>query len=167
MKIKMDFNNATIDVAKKVSAMGGKLYLVGGAIRDIFLGRASHDHDFVVTGIKASVFEETFDNPPKTGALFPVYRIMIDNEECEIAFARKEKKVSEGHNGFVMEFSPSITIEEDLIRRDTTMNSIAMDVLSGNIIDPFHGVDDIQEKLVRATSKHFSEDPLRVLRVAR
>lgn len=165
--MKMVFNNATIDVAKKVSAMGGKLYLVGGAVRDLLLGRPSHDHDYVVTGMETSLFEKVFNNPTLTGNLFPVYRLAIGNEECEIAFARKEKKVSEGHNGFVMEFSPSITIEEDLIRRDTTMNSIAMDVLSSKIIDPFHGVDDIQKKLVRATSEHFSEDPLRVLRVAR
>ena len=161
------FTQATINVAQKISVLGGRMYLVGGAVRDLFMNRQSHDHDYVVTGIETSVFEEKFDNPPMTGNLFPVYRLMIDNEECEIAFARKETKAGEGHNGFVMEFSPSITIEEDLFRRDTTMNAIAMDVLSGEIIDPFHGVDDIRKGVIRATSTHFSEDPLRVLRVAR
>ena len=163
----MIFTPATIEVAQKISAMGGRMYLVGGAVRDLFMNRESHDHDFVVTGIEVSAFEEAFNHPQMTGNQFPVFRLMIGEEECEIAFARKEEKIGEGHNGFKMIFTPSITIEEDLIRRDTTMNAIAMDVLSGEIIDPFHGVDDIEKKIVRATSEHFSEDPLRVLRVAR
>lgn len=161
------FNDATIEVAQRISAMGGRMYLVGGAVRDLFLNRESHDHDYVVTGVSVEIFKKAFNNPPMTGTSFPVFRLMIGEEECEIAFARREIKVSEGHNGFKMEFNPSISIEEDLIRRDTTMNAIAMDVLSGEIVDPFHGVDDIEKKLVKATSEHFSEDPLRVLRVAR
>lgn len=161
------FDETTIEVAKKISKLGGRLYLVGGAVRDLFLDRSSHDHDYVVTGITTTSFEENFGNPPKTGALFPVYRIIIGNEECEIAFARKEIKTCEGHNGFSMVFDPSITIEEDLIRRDTTVNAIAIDILSGEMVDPFHGVDDIRQGVMRAVSSHFSEDPLRVLRVAR
>ena len=163
----INFTPATIEVATKISELGGRLFLVGGAVRDLFMNRPSHDHDYVVTGITTNAFEKVFNNPLKTGALFPVYRLQIGEEECEIAFARKEVKTGEGHNGFVMEFSPSITIEEDLIRRDTTMNAIAMDVLSGDLIDPFHGVDDIRKGIIRATSAHFVEDPLRVLRVAR
>ena len=161
------FNEATIKVAKTISLLGGRLYLVGGAVRDLFLNRESHDHDYVVTGVEVSDFKEIFCHPKMTGNQFPVFRLMIGNEECEIAFARKEEKIGEGHNGFKMVFNPSISIEEDLIRRDTTMNAIAMDVLSGDVIDPFHGVDDIRNGVIRATSEHFSEDPLRVLRVAR
>ena len=164
---KFNFSTEMIAIAKKVASLGGIMYLVGGAVRDAFMGRPVHDHDFVVEGVEASVFEEAFNNPPKTGNLFPVYRIMVCEEECEFALARKEIKTGEGHNGFTMSFDASISIEEDLARRDLTVNAIAVNVITSEIIDPFHGVKDIEAKILRATSSHFIEDPLRVLRVAR
>ena len=156
-----------MEVAKKISQLNGKLFLVGGAVRDSFMNKEVHDRDFVVTGISVSDFKKAFNDPPMTGNSFPVFRLEIDNEECEVAFARREKKVSEGHNGFEMDFSPIISIEEDLIRRDITINAIAKDILTNEIIDPFHGIQDIQNHLISAVSHHFVEDPLRVLRVAR
>lgn len=164
---KFDFSTEMIAIAKKVTSLGGIMYLVGGAVRDAFMGRPVHDHDFVVERVEASVFEEAFNNPPKTGNLFPVYRIMVGEEECEVALARKEKKTGEGHNGFSMTFDASISIEEDLARRDLTVNAIAVNVITNEIIDPFHGLDDIRQGVMRAVSSHFVEDPLRVLRVAR
>lgn len=157
----------SLKTAQKIAGLGGRLFLVGGAVRDAFMGKAPHDHDFVVTGLTVDKFKEAFGNPPMTGNLFPVFRLMIGDEECEIAFARREKKTGAGHNGFVMEFDPSIGIEDDLIRRDATMNAIAVDVLSGEVIDPFGGCRDIERRMISAVSEHFVEDPLRALRVAR
>lgn len=160
-------------IAEKISAAGGDIFLVGGAIRDKFLGKESHDHDFVVVGMTEEQFLKTLDGmPQRTGLQFPVFRMMAtvyssEEEEIEIALARKEEKIGNGHNGFKMTFNESITIEEDLARRDTTMNSIAQNVLTGFVIDPFGGQRDIEHGVIRATSEHFVEDPLRVLRVAR
>jgi tRNA nucleotidyltransferase (CCA-adding enzyme) len=84
-----------IEVAKKISQLNGRLFLVGGAVRDNFMNREVHDRDFVVTGISVSDFKKAFNDPPMTGNSFPVFRLEIDNEECEVAFARREKKVSE------------------------------------------------------------------------
>ena len=92
------FNDATIEVAQQVSTMGGRMYLVGGAVRDLFLNRNSHDHDYVVTGVTVEAFKMAFNNPPMTGSSFPVFRLIIGSEECEIAFARKEVKTGRGHN---------------------------------------------------------------------
>lgn len=157
-----------IELAQRVQEMGGELFLVGGAVRDMFLGVESHDHDYVVCGVSEEAFVSSFGNPKKTGNLFPVFRFVLDDgEDIEVALARKEMKVSEGHNGFQMVFDETIAIKEDLVRRDTTMNSIALSVLTNELVDPFNGVEDIKAKVVRATSIHFIEDPLRVLRVAR
>ena len=155
------------EIAHIIDNMGGRLFLVGGAVRDSILGVASHDHDYLVVGIETKKFISSFPHAEMTGNLFPVFRMEVEGEECEFAFARKEEKVSEGHNGFVMRFDPSVTVEEDLLRRDLTMNSIAQDVLSGEFIDPFGGREDILNGVIRATSNHFVEDPLRPLRAAR
>lgn len=152
-----------IEIAKKIEEKGGKLYLVGGAIRDEFMGKSSQDKDYCVTGIDTNDFLELFPNAQIIGKDFPVF--LLDG--CEIALARKEKKVSKGYKGFEIETSKSITIEEDLKRRDITINAIAKDVLTGKIIDPFCGIEDIKEKRIRHISKAFAEDPLRVYRVAR
>ena len=88
-------------------------------------------------------------------------------ENCEFALARKELKVTKGHKGFKFNTGKNITIEEDLARRDITINSIAENVLTGEIIDPFNGRLDIENKVIRKTTDAFKEDPLRVYRVAR
>ena len=146
----MTFN----EFANKIANIGGVAYFVGGCIRDEIMNTTPHDIDIVVCGITTDKFNSVF-TAEQTGNSFPVFRLNIENQEIEVAFARIEKKVSEGHNGFVMEFSPNVTIEEDLIRRDVTMNAIAKNILTGEILDPFNGIEDIRNYIIRATSNHF------------
>lgn len=150
-------------IANKISEAGGRLYLVGGAVRDIILGLTPKDFDYCVTGLSEEEFKNLFPEAHLRGKDFPVF----DIEGTEFALARKERKIAPGHNGFSIEVNKSITIEEDLARRDITINSIAIDVLTDKIIDPFNGSEDCKNKIIRATSKAFIEDPLRVYRVAR
>ena len=151
------------DIAKKIDNIGGKLYIVGGAVRDKLLNIEPKDYDFCVTGISSEKFMETFPEAKIRGKSFPVF----DYNGAEFALARTERKVSKGYKGFEIESNEKITIEQDLKRRDVTINSIAIDVISGKIIDPFNGANDIKNKILRATSNAFSEDPLRVYRVAK
>ncbi len=152
-----------IEIAHKIENYGGKLYLVGGAVRDEIMGVKSQDKDYCVTGIGYDEFIKIFPKAQLVGKDFPVFML----EGCEIALARLERKVSSGHKGFKIETSKSLTIEDDLKRRDITINAIAKDVLTGEIIDKFNGIEDIKNKRIRHISSSFSEDPLRVYRVAR
>ncbi len=154
------------DFVHKINLIGGKAYLVGGAVRDKFRGVEAHDKDYCVTGINESDFRTMF-KAFKSGNSFPVYRIEIDGKMCEVSFARREKKISSGYRGFETIFEPNVTIEDDLYRRDTTINAIAIELSTGKIIDPYNGVEDIANKKIRAVSSHFVEDPVRALRAAR
>lgn len=150
-------------IANKIKEKGGTLYLVGGAVRDELLKREVHDEDYCVQGLDISEFEELFPNAFKRGKFFGVY----DIEKKEFALARKERKVGEGHKEFDITTGKEISIEEDLSRRDITINSIAKEVLTNKIVDPYKGSEDLKNKIIRATTKSFKEDPLRVYRVAR
>lgn len=152
-----------IEIANKIKEKGGSLYLVGGAVRDELLGREVHDEDYLVVGISQEEFEELFPNAYKRGKFFGVY----DIEGKEFALARKERKEGTGHKGFEIIAGKEITLEEDLSRRDITINAIAKNVLTAKIEDPYNGIEDIRNKIIRATTKFFKEDPLRVYRVAR
>ena len=152
-----------IEIAKKIAYNKGRLYLVGGAVRDKLNNIQYHDEDYCVTGLSYKKFEELFPNAHKRGKSFSVY----DIDGKEFALARTEEKIGNGHNNFKIITNENITIEEDLKRRDITINSIAQDVLTNQIIDPFNGVEDFKNKIIRATSQSFKEDPLRVYRVAR
>lgn len=152
-----------IQIAKTIEKAGGRLYLVGGAVRDEILKREIHDKDYCVTGITKEEFQKIFPQAIQRGKSFPVFDLY--NEE--FAFARRDKKIAKGHKGFEIEFSPDITIEEDLARRDITINSIAKDILTDKIIDPFGGKEDIKRGKIKATTTAFAEDPLRAYRVAR
>lgn len=152
-----------LEIANKIKNKGGTLYLVGGAIRDKLLGKQIHDEDYCVTGITADEFKSLFPDSYTRGKAFEVFS--IDNKE--FALARTEKKIGKGHKEFEIITNKDITIEEDLARRDITINSIAQDVLTNQIIDPFNGIKDIKNKVIRATTEAFKEDPLRVYRVAR
>lgn len=154
----MDF----IDIAQKIADNNGRLYFVGGYVRDKLLGIDSQDIDFCVTGITPDIFLSLFPNAFCKGKFFPVFQL----ENYEFALARSETKIAKGHKGFNIN-TKDITIQEDLGRRDITINSIALDVLSGEFIDPFNGTDDIKNQIIRATSDSFIEDPLRSYRVAR
>lgn len=152
-----------IEIAKKIAYNKGRLYLVGGAVRDKLNNIQYHDEDYCVTGLSYKKFEELFPNAHKRGKSFSVY----DIDGKEFALARTEEKIGNGHTNFKIVTNENITIEEDLKRRDITINSIAQDVLTNQIIDPFNGVEDFENKIIRATSQSFKEDPLRVYRVAR
>ena len=156
-----------IEFATTVANAGGRAFVVGGWVRDEIMGVPSHDKDLMVTGLSQEQFTTLFPDAIMTGKDFPVFRLEIGEEEMEIALARKERKTAVGHNGFSMVADGSVTIEEDLSRRDTRMNAIAMDLLSGEVVDPFGGTEDIQNGVIRHVSDAFHEDALRVLRVAR
>ena len=155
--------NKIKEIAKKIKENGGTLYLVGGVIRDELLGIENHDEDYCVTGISFKEFKEMFPKSHIRGKSFSVF----DIDGKEFALARRERKSGKGHKGFEIETDKLITIEEDLARRDITINAIAKDVLTEEIIDPYNGKKDIQNKTIRAVTSAFKEDPLRVYRVAR
>lgn len=152
-----------IEIANRIEARDGRLYLVGGAVRDSLLGLLNHDEDYCVTGISFDDFSEIFPEAHIRGKDFPVFSI----DDKEFAIARRERKIGVGHNSFEVEVDKKITIEEDLERRDITINAMAKEVLSGKLIDPFGGKCDLNKHIIRAVSGHFVEDPLRVYRVAR
>ena len=151
------------EIANKIKEKGGSLYLVGGAVRNKFLNLEIHDEDYCVCGLTEEEFIKLFPNAKPRGKAFKVF----DLDGKEFALARKDVKKGLGHKDFEIQSNPNITIEEDLYRRDITINSIAQDVLTKEIIDPFNGIKDIQNKIIRATSLSFKDDPLRVYRVAR
>ncbi|WP_208022062.1 multifunctional CCA addition/repair protein [Pseudomaricurvus hydrocarbonicus] len=137
-------------------------YLVGGAVRDKYMGYPFHERDWVVVGSTPEAMQAAGFRP--VGKDFPVF-LHPDSGE-EYALARTERKTAPGYSGFAFHTSPDITLEEDLGRRDLTINAIAEDE-TGKLYDPYHGVDDIKARLLRHVSPAFSEDPVRILRVAR
>lgn len=139
-----------------------EIYLVGGAVRDRLLGLEVGDRDWLVVGatteqLKKSGFQQV-------GSDFPVFLHPITKEEY--ALARTERKIGNGYNGFICDFSPTVTLEEDLQRRDLTINAIAEDK-NGQLHDVYGGIKDLHQRVLRHISPAFREDPLRVLRVAR
>jgi len=139
-----------------------KIYKVGGAVRDHIMGVKPNDSDWVVVGSTPEEMKSL--GYKQVGADFPVFLHPQTNEEY--ALARTEKKTGKGYSGFSVQYEKNISLEEDLLRRDLTINSIAMSE-SGQIIDPYNGVNDIKNKILRHTSDAFYEDPLRALRLAR
>ena len=148
-----------------------KVYLVGGAVRDLVMNLPVKDKDYVVVG---STIEEMLSlGFQQVGADFPVFLHPHTNEEY--ALARVERKTGKGYLGFTVDSNPNITLEDDLLRRDSTINSMAIEVKglfdtsfkTGDIIDPYKGLKDVDNKVLRHTSEAFKEDPVRVLRIAR
>ena len=151
-----------------------RYFKVGGFVRDHVMGVRSQDVDYVVTGATEA---ELMASPPfyiksftKVGAEFPVF---LSDQGDEWALARRERKSGKGYHGFEIEFGPEVTIEEDLSRRDLTINAMAIECFNDgktrllNVIDPFNGQEDIKNKVLRHTSDAFQDDPVRVLRLAR
>ncbi|TRX53906.1 multifunctional CCA addition/repair protein [Thalassomonas sp. M1454] len=138
------------------------VYLVGGAVRDKLLGREIIERDWLVIG--ASVEQMLQLGFSQVGKDFPVF--LHPETKEEYALARTERKQGKGYTGFVCYAEPDVTIEQDLLRRDLTVNAIAQ-AEDGSIVDPFNGQTDIKNKVLRHVSSAFAEDPLRVLRVAR
>lgn len=139
-----------------------KTYLVGGAVRDSLLNISFSDRDWVVTG--ATPEQMLALGYEQVGADFPVF--LHPNSKEEYALARTERKSGSGYQGFECEFSHEVTLEEDLLRRDLTINAMAQDE-AGELFDPYGGQADLANKVLRHVSPAFNEDPLRVLRVAR
>jgi len=139
-----------------------KIYAVGGAVRDRLLGRPVADEDFVVVGASPEQMEQL--GYRTVGKDFPVFLHPQTNQQY--ALARTERKTARGYKGFEVQASPEITLEQDLARRDLTINAIARDD-KGNIIDPYQGAADLKAGILRHVSEAFVEDPVRVLRVAR
>lgn len=137
-------------------------YLVGGAVRDRLLGIEVRDRDYVVVGATAERMKALGFR--QVGADFPVFLHPATREQY--ALARTERKVGAGYHGFSVDFSPLVTLEDDLRRRDLTINALAEDE-AGEIIDPYGGLKDIQARKLRHVSEAFKEDPVRILRTAR
>ena len=143
-----------------VSAM--RVYRVGGSVRDELLGRPIADRDYVVVGATPQQMLDQGFKP--VGREFPVFLHPQTREEY--ALARTERKRGRGHRGFSFHAAPEVTLEEDLARRDLTINAIARDA-DGTLIDPYGGAADLRRGVLRHVGPAFVEDPLRVLRVAR
>lgn len=139
-----------------------KTYIVGGAVRDELLGYAVKDKDYVVVGSTPEQMVAAGYKP--VGKDFPVF--LHPNTHDEYALARTERKTAKGYKGFSIHASPEVTLEEDLARRDLTINAIAKSD-DGELIDPFNGLSDIQSRTLRHVSNAFAEDPVRILRAAR
>ncbi|MDF0729821.1 CCA tRNA nucleotidyltransferase [Pseudomonas entomophila] len=139
-----------------------QIYKVGGAVRDRLLGRPVSDIDWLVVGATVEQMQAQGFRP--VGADFPVFIHPKSGEEY--ALARTERKSGRGYGGFTFHASPEVTLEEDLIRRDLTINAMAEDD-QGNLCDPYGGKADLERRILRHVSPAFAEDPLRVLRVAR
>ena len=143
-----------------------KIYQVGGAVRDRLLGLPVHDHDWVVVGSTPEAMEAQGYVP--VGKDFPVFLHPQTHEEY--ALARTERKSGRGYHGFSIAASPDVTLEQDLARRDLTINAIAAPADwtgSGPVFDPYHGLQDLKHKVLRHVTNAFREDPVRILRLAR
>ncbi len=139
-----------------------RVYLVGGAVRDELLGIPPKERDWVITGADPKYLSGLGFEP--VGRDFPVFLHPYTHEEY--ALARTEKKTSQGYQGFTIHASPEVTLEEDLSRRDLTINAIARSA-EGTLFDPYNGLQDIQNRLLRHIGPAFTEDPVRILRLAR
>jgi tRNA nucleotidyltransferase (CCA-adding enzyme) len=139
-----------------------KIFCVGGAVRDELLGLPIQDRDYVVVGATSEAMTQA--GYQAVGKDFPVFLHPITHEEY--ALARTERKTAKGYKGFQVHASPDVTLEQDLARRDLTINAIAKSPV-GDLIDPYHGQQDIQDKVLRHVSDAFVEDPVRILRLAR
>jgi len=153
----------------ELERMGGKIYAVGGSVRDSYIGKSSKDLDLVITGVPAENLEQVlskYGNWKHVGKAFGVYKFVPkgSTDEIDIALPRTEKSTGPGHKDFEIVADHRISLEQDLERRDFTMNAIAKDV-NGTTIDPYNGLHDISNGIIRAVgSKSFSDDPLRMLR---
>ena len=161
------FTEKVLALAHAVHEAGGRALLVGGCVRDLIMGQEPKDWDVEVYGIEPNKLRVLLDQigPVNVvGEAFTVYKLGTD---LDVSLPRRERKSGRGHRAFVIEGDPSMTIEDAARRRDFTINSIMQDPLTGEVIDPFHGREDIESGILRAVSLDtFAEDSLRVLRAA-
>lgn len=166
--LRMDSSSKIVQtLAEAVHSLGGRAMLVGGCVRDEIMGIGHKDWDVEVYGVEPVKLREILDAAGEVnvvGEAFAVYKI---GEDLDVSIPRRERKVSGGHRGFVVEGDPDMSFEEACSRRDFTVNAILKDILTGDIVDPFDGQGDIERKTLRMVSREtFAEDSLRVMRAA-
>lgn len=153
-----------------LQAVGGKVYVVGGAVRDAVAGRTPKDIDLMVTGLEPGRVEAALKHPrgarvDLTGKDFGVFRFRYMGNEVEVALPRRDRNTGDGHKDFEVQADHTMTPEEDLWRRDFTVNAMAVDLQNGKLIDPYGGQEDIQNNVLRSVRpESLSEDPLRIVR---
>lgn len=159
------------ELAMRIKSMGGQALLVGGFVRDSLTGMVSKDADMEVYGVDADTLERTLHQlyPEKVdtvGRSFGVLKVFLgDGLDLDVSIPRRESKTGSGHKGFAVTGDPNMSVKEAARRRDFTMNSLAADPLTGQIVDSFGGMDDIKNKILRVTDpERFQDDPLRVYR---
>ena len=156
-----------LKLASSIHAEGGRALLIGGCVRDMLMGAQPKDWDLEVYGVEPEKLREILDrfgDVNVVGEAFTVYKV---GRDLDISMPRRERKSGRGHRAFVIEGDPAMTFEEATRRRDFTVNAILQDPLTGELIDPFNGQEDIKQKILRAVSPEtFVEDSLRVLRAA-
>ena len=163
----MDVPERILRLAESVRDAGGRALLVGGCVRDALMGKQPKDWDVEVYGVEPARLRQLLDqlgDVNVVGEAFTVYKLGAD---LDVGLPRREHKTGRGHRAFFIEGDPSMTIEDSVRRRDFTINAILQDPLTGDIIDPFQGREDIEKKVLRAVAPEtFPEDSLRVLRAA-
>src|SRR6476646_277659 len=163
----MQYPDIILDLARTIDLLGGRAMLVGGCVRDELMGIPHKDWDVEVYGIEPEKLRETLDRFGEViivGEAFAVYKL---GNYLDVSIPRRERKVGKGHRGFVIEGDPHMSFEEACSRRDFTVNAILKDPLTGEIVDPFHGREDLKKRILRhVSSTTFAEDSLRVLRAA-
>src|SRR5437667_7283009 len=163
----MNRSQEILKLAEAVRAEGGRALLVGGCVRDELMGKQPKDWDVEVYGIEPERLRallDRFGDVNVVGEAFTVYKL---GAHLDLSLPRRERKTGRGHRAFFIEGDPEMTVEEATARRDFTINSILKDPLTGEIIDPWNGCADLQQRIIRAVSSEtFSEDSLRVLRAA-
>ena len=156
------------ELASRVEELGGRAYMVGGAVRDEIMKRPIKDVDIEVHGISGAILEtvlKELGKPLRFGSAFGVYSLA--GHQIDITLPRSERKAGNGHRDFEIEIDPFIGIKEAARRRDFTMNALLKDILSGEIADPYGGTEDIKNRIIRhIDDRKFGEDPLRALRAA-
>ena len=158
-------------IVAAVKEAGGRTFEVGGAVRDRCLGLPCKDTDLLVTGVPADVLQTILPGRAElVGQAFGVFKVTIDGETIDVAMPRTELSTGDGHKDFEVKCDHRLSVEEDLCRRDFTMNAIAIECGTGAQIDPFNGRHDISDRLIKAVgdaNERFEEDPLRILRAIR
>jgi len=156
-----------VRICQRIKDAGGQAFLVGGAVRDMVLGLEPKDLDVEVFGLSAKSLEDilnTFGKVDAVGRAFGILKLTTETEDFDFSLPRRDNKVGQGHKGFIVEVDKDMSIEEAASRRDFTMNSVSFEPIEEKLIDFWFGLEDLDDRLLVATSEHFSEDALRVLR---
>jgi tRNA nucleotidyltransferase (CCA-adding enzyme) len=160
-----ELSSLAVELAKKIKIAGGRLYLVGGSVRDLYLGLSSSEIDCEVQGLSIDQLKSTLSRKytcHEVGKTFGVLKLR--NLPAELSLPRTEIKTGSGHKGFSVDIDPDLPFSRSVQRRDFTINAIGLDPLTNELFDPVGGIADIEKRLLRHIGPAFSEDPLRVLR---